>query len=412
MALKIVELKTFAAKIVLAAVGLAALCNALASRADRMQLAELSVRLAPDDPQTHYIAAALSERNFQLEDFQKAAAEYEKAAALSPNDFRYWFQLGRARGRVGDAEGAEKAMRRALELAPNYSEIQWTLGNMLLRRGNFDEAFNLIRLAAGGNEKFVNPAISTAWQIFDGDISQIKSNIGDSPEINAALASFLAGQKRFDEAVDVWNNLPAERRNASFKEIGTGIYNQLIAAQKFRLALKIWKDASDGSRGYEVGKITNAGFEINEKQEKTSVFDWQIADGTQPLVGVDAGQIHGGNLSQRIIFNSPNGADFRQISQLVVVEAGKKYEFSLFYKSDLKTSATLRWEIVNASDGQILTATAPVAANSEWARLDAQFTAPQNSDAVIIRLARVACGSTICPISGSVWFDDFALDEK
>jgi tetratricopeptide (TPR) repeat protein len=189
MALKIVELKTFAAKIVLAAVGLAALCfflfafkwtfgNALASRADRMQLAELSVRLAPDDPQTHYIAAALSERNFQLEDFQKAAAEYEKAAALSPNDFRYWFQLGRARGRVGDAEGAEKAMRRALELAPNYSEIQWTLGNMLLRRGNFDEAFNLIRLAAGGNEKFVNPAISTAWQIFDGDISQIKSNIG------------------------------------------------------------------------------------------------------------------------------------------------------------------------------------------------------------------------------------------
>ncbi len=423
MSYNAVELKTSARRIALILVGTICVAgfilafkwcigNALASHAEQTQIAGLGVRLAPNDPQTHYVLAVMNEKNFLPEDFQKAVEEFEKAAALSPNDFRYWFRLGKARERIGDAAGAENALRKALELAPNYSEIQWAFGNMLLRQGNAAEAFDLMRQAADGNEKFVNPAVATAWQIFDGDISQVKQNVGDSPKINAALASFFVGQQRFDEAFAAWNSLPSEDRETFFKERGTEIYNQLAAAKKYRYALKVWADIAGNDRKYEIGKITNGGFEINKKQEKTSVFDWQIADGAQPLIGVDTGQTHGGSLSQRIIFNSPNGADFRQILQLVAVEPGRKYEFEMFYKSDLKTTATLRWEIVNAADGQILTTTEPIAANSDWARLTAEFTAPENPEAVIIRLARAVCNSAICPISGSVWFDDFTLNTK
>ncbi len=424
MALKAIELKTAVEKIVLIAVGLICVVgfifafkwcfgSALASRADEKQIAGLGIRLAPNDPQTHFTLAVLNEKTFLPEDFQKAVEEYEKAAALSPNDFRFWFQLGRARERNGDSTGAENALRKSLELAPSYSEVQWMLGNLLLRQGKSAEAFNLIRQAADGNDKFVDPAVSIAWQIFDGDISQVKQSIGNSPKINAALASFLLKQERFDEAFKAWNSLSSEERKTIFRQRGAEIYNQLISAKKYRDAVKVWAEiADDNNRKYEIGKITDGGFENNEKQTKLSVFDWQIAEGAQPLIGVDTENIHGGNLSRRINFNSPNGADFRQVSQMVAVEAGKSYQFEMFYKSDLKTSATLKWEIVNASDGQVLTAAEPISAKSDWTNLKAEFTASENTEAVILRLVRSSCNLATCPISGSIWFDDFVLSAK
>lgn len=423
MSYKTIEVKTTAQRIILIIAGL--LCaaavfftvkwsfaNTVASAADRKEVAEFSRDLAPNDPRTHYILAALYEKTFLPEDLQKAVEEYEKAAALSPNDFRMWFQLGRARERVGDSEGAEKALRQALALAPNYSEVQWTLGNILLRQGNAEEAYNLIRLAADGDDKFVNPAISTAWQIFDGDISQIRQNIGDSPKINAALVTFLVRQQRFGEAMEIWKALPAEEKRTAFKERGEEIYNLLAAAKKYRGALAVWSDIADTEKNLAVGKITNGGFETNVKQEKTSVFEWQIAEGLQPLVGVDKKNVHGGSLSRLIIFNSPNGEDFREHLQIVAVEAGKTYEFEMFYKSELKASGTLRWEIADASDGKILAATEAISANTDWTNLKTDFTTGENTEGVIIRLARVRCSSAICPITGNVWFDDLTLREK
>lgn len=424
MALKAIELKTSTEKIGLIVIGLICVggflfafkwCfgSALASRADRKQIAELGISFAPGDPQTHFTLAILNEKTFLPEDFQKAVEEYEKAVAFSPNDYRLWFQLGKVRERNGDSAGAENALRKSLELAPNYSEVQWTFGNLLLRQGKSAEAFSLMRQAADGNDRFIDPAVSIAWQIFDNDISQVKQNIGNSPKITAALASFLLKQERFDEAFDAWNSLPSEERKTTFRQRGEEIYNQLISAKKYQDAIKIWAEIADNdNQKYEIGKITDGGFEINEKQAKVSIFDWQIADGAQPLIGVDTENIHGGKLSRRIIFNSPNGADFRQVSQTVAIEAGKTYQFEMFYRSDLKTLATLKWEIVNGLDGQILTATAPVAANSDWTNLKAVVTVPANVEAIIIRLARVSCNSAICPISGSVWFDDFVLSTK
>src|SRR5215207_3973893 len=85
-------------------------------------VARAAARLAPDDPQTHFTLARLAERSFLPDDLTEAVRSYERAASLSPNDFRLWVELGRARGAAGDQVGAERALRRAAELAPNYPE--------------------------------------------------------------------------------------------------------------------------------------------------------------------------------------------------------------------------------------------------------------------------------------------------
>lgn len=385
--------------------------STIATQSLYREVTEFAINLAPSDPQTHFSLAVLNEKSFVMEDLPKSLAEYEKATALSPNDFRLWLALGKSRERSGDAEGAEKALRRALELAPNYSEVQWTLGNVLLRQDKISEAFTEIRKAVAGDAKYVNPAVSIVWQISGGDIALVKQNLGDSAAINSALAIFLVKEKRFEEALQIWNSLPENDKKTTFRQNSDAFFNETIAAKKYRVALQIQKQISE-TANQEVGKITNGGFEEAMKAASASVFDWQIADGLQPQIGPNNAQKHGGNLSLLIIFNSSDGKDFRSISQNIVVEEDKKYSFETFYKSELKTAATLRWEIVDAADGKVLATTAATSGNSDWTSLKAEFTAPANTEAVTIRLARDGCKSPFCPISGSVWFDDFQLTEN
>lgn len=369
------------------------------------------VELAPKDPQTHYALAVLSEKTFASEDLAQSLAEYERAVALAPHDYRLWLALGRVRERRGDAAGAELALRKALELAPNYAQVQWTLGNALLRNGKTAEAFAEITKAAETEPNFRTAAINTAWQIFDGDIAAVRRHLGGSININFALVSFLAKQKRLAEAVQIWNELPLENKKTVYKADGEQLFAEILAAKKYREALLVQQSINDKpeTANYALGKIYNGDFETPLPREKSGFFDWQIADGAQPQIGPNNDQKHGGATSLFFIFNSFDGRDFRQVSQTVAVESGKKYAFEFFYKSELKTSATFRWEIADASDGKVLGVVNPITGTADWTSAGAEFTTAAATEAVVFRLVREACKSSLCPISGKVWFDDFQL---
>jgi tetratricopeptide (TPR) repeat protein len=387
------------------------LANTVSSRAEQKELAQLAADLAPGDPQSYYALAMLDEKSFLPEDLPKSLAEFEKAAALSPNDYRLWSALGRARERGGDAEGAELALRKASQLAPHYSQVQWTLGNVLLRRGKTGEAFTEIRKAVESDSSFANPALSIASQIFDGDAARISQALGDSPQAKSALSAFLARQKRFDEAFRAWNSLSENDKRETYKQSSDELLKQLLQAKKFRDALDVQTQigAPDAVKPVPE-KITNAGFETGVSTGSPSVFEWQIADGAQPAIGVDDKQKSGGNYSLVIAFNSPNGQDFRVVQQTVVVSPNKTYKFEVSFRSDLKTSAAVKWEIVDAADGKVLAATQAVPSNSDWSKLTITFSTAPATEAVTLRMAKTTCSAPVCPMSGRVWFDDFSLE--
>lgn len=421
MPVKSIKIESLLYRIIIAVIGLICIlsayfftkwsfANTISTRTEYREIADFTTNLAPSDPQTHYASAVLHEKSFLPEDFQKSLAEFEKAVALSPNDYLLWLALGKSRERNGDAEGAEKALRKAAELAPNYAQVQWTLGNILLRRGKTAEAFTEIRKAVVSDAKYTDSAVSTAWQSFDGDISQIKQAVGDSAQTKSALAVFLAKQKRFDEAFETWNSLPPDAKKIAFKTNSDELYKQFITAKKFRSALLVLSQISaDEAQNLAVAKISNGDFESGIKSQNAEIFEWKINDGTQPQVGLNEQNKHGGSRSLWLIFNSPDGKGFRAVSQTVAVEAGKTYEFETFYKSELKAVSTIRWEIIDASDDKILASTEAVSVNADWTKLTTKFSVSASTEAVTIRLARANCTSQICPISGKVWFDDFSL---
>lgn len=387
------------------------LANSLAAHADQKEIAQAAADLAPSDPQSYLALAVLSEKSFLPEDLPESLREFEKATALSPNDYRLWYSLGRARERRGDAEGAELALRKSLELAPNYAQVQWTLGNILLRRGKIDEAFANIRQAVAADPNFANPAVSTAWQIFDGNVSRIAPAVGDSPPAKAALSGFLARQKRYDEAFHEWDALSEKEKKETYKQNSDELLKLLLQAKKFRDALSVQTQIATADTEKPVAeKIVNPGFETDVKTSGEGIFEWHIAEGTQPAIGVDDIHKRGGSRSLVIAFNSLNGQDFRAVQQTVVAAPNKTYKFEVFFRSELKTPATLRWEIVDAADGKVLAATEAVQGNSEWASLKAGFTTLPTTEAVTIHLARVPCTVAVCPILGKIWFDDFSLE--
>lgn len=70
----------------------------------------------------------------------EAAALCERVLARDPESAEAWHLLGLARRQAGDAEGAVKAIGRALELAPGIAAAHFNLGNALAALGRIEEA--------------------------------------------------------------------------------------------------------------------------------------------------------------------------------------------------------------------------------------------------------------------------------
>lgn len=378
-------------------------------RPESKPVVESLVDMAPDDPQTHFIAARLFEKTFDDADLAKSLTEYETATALSPNNYLLWLELGKARDSSGDRASAEAAFHRALELAPNYSAVQWAYGNSLIRQGNSDQGFALIAKAAASDPQYSNPAAAIALQLFDGNVGEVRGVLGDSAEANAALASVLAAGNRFDDAFEAWSKLFADDKRSKFKQIGGKLVEQFVGAKKFQLAARVTGDLlSADSEKPVFGQVSNGGFENGVKLRNAGIFEWQIADGSAPQIGLSEGQPHSGKYSLLMSFNTFDAAAIRPVSQTVPVVPGASYEFEVFYKSDLKTTAAFKWEIADASTGTAITMTAAMTPVADWTSMKAKFTVPADADAIIIRFFREGCAGT-CPVNGKLSFDDLSI---
>ncbi len=390
--------------------------DSAAMRVEDKEIAKLAAAWAPDDPQTHYALAALYEKGFLPEDTLAAAQAYERAAALSPSDYRYWLPLARAREHSGDTPGAEKALRHALALAPDYAQVHWALGNVLLREGRTDEAFIEMRRAIESNAAFAVTAAGTALQFSDEDYLAVLEKFGNTPAMKAALALTLARQKKFDESLALWNSLSEEEKNISFKENGDQLSGFLLKEKKFRHLVQMnsasgEKSGENGAARPAVGAFTNSGFETPIDIADPSPFNWQIPVGAQPAIGIDNKQKHSGGFSLVMIFAKGSGKDFRQISQIVAVDSGSSYRFRVFIRSEIKTTGALRWEIVDINSGEVLGATKDISIESnDWEELSADLKTSAQTEGLIVRLVRSGCQN--CSIEGKIWFDDLGLEKK
>ncbi|HKQ99662.1 MAG TPA: tetratricopeptide repeat protein, partial [Pyrinomonadaceae bacterium] len=378
----------------------------------KLETAMAAMRLAPNDPWTHWVVAGLKKSSTLPGALEEAIKHYEEAVRLSPNDYRFWVSLGRTRGQAGDFDGGEKALRRAVELAPSYADPRWHLGNLLLRAGRGDEAFTELQRAADADPRLRSQIFNAAWYVYGENVDAIRDAVGASPAARAELAGYTAGRGRLDDALRLWASLTTEEKKVQ-RESGLVIMRALLAAKRHRAALAIEHELNPDAPQAKPEEFLNPGFETDIEVSEANAFGWKVTSLPQAQIGFDETQRHDGFRSLRVAFRSPSTLVFNNISQMIVVEPGSQYRLEYYVRTEeLKSGGTPVTVVIDGADGTtVLAASQPLANGTrEWEPVTIDFKVPPKSEAVIVRVGRMPCGSDpVCPIFGFVWYDDFNL---
>jgi tetratricopeptide (TPR) repeat protein len=126
----------------------------LAQRGELEPALALFTQAAKGSPNAPSVHADLGYWLLKAEKPDDAVRALEKAALLDPQSALIALNLGAAKRRAGDAAGAEKEFRRALELRESFSEARLALGRLLVKQGAVNEAIELFKLASrtGAND--------------------------------------------------------------------------------------------------------------------------------------------------------------------------------------------------------------------------------------------------------------------
>lgn len=373
-------------------------------------MAQLATSWAPGDPLAHMRLASFESQAFTAENLAAAVSECKAAVEAAPCDYRYWVEYGRALEANGDRDSAEKALRRAVELAPAYSQPLWYYGNVLLRQGKIDEAFQQMTLAAIQDEKIRLQVFYLASQIFAGDIDMILKAV-PAPAVRLQFAVYLINLGKFDDATRVLRSVSdSDRRGQS--ELTKQIVASLLDKRQYHAALAIEREIEIKPGDLpEPEQVWNGGFEDPLTIKDQSPFHWSFTSSGLAQISADT-RAHSGNGSLRIVFKAPNRFDSLSLSQTVIVEPNTQYRLQFYQRTEkLLSAGTPGVSINDPRDNQALASSQPVASGTrDWELVTIDFKTKQ-TDGIQIIFYRANCGQdqSICPIFGTIWYDDFVL---
>ena len=381
----------------------------------RQEMAEMAVAWAPKDPLPYWRLGSLIQRESPPDQIGQSVAAFEKAVSLAPNDYRFWMSLGQALEQAGEGEKAEKALREAVRLAPAYAYPRWYLGNLLVRSDRYDEAFKELRQASDENPQLQSQLFNLAWQVHKNDFEALKTSIGTTPDARAQFSQYLLERGRFDEGLRLWHTL-SESERRSRRYAADPIILKLISAKRFHQALEIWNDVAPGPayRG-ALGHIIDRSFEANVAHGPDAVFGWQVQSVSQVQMGIDAGVGYQGSRSLRLFFQVRSKLEGINASQLVPTEPNTQYDFEAYVRTErLESASTPYIAIFDAADDKFLVASSPARdGNNNWERIPLSFKTGAKTEAVRIKIERAPCpDNAVCPIFGTVWYDDFDLKPR
>jgi tetratricopeptide (TPR) repeat protein len=397
--------------------GFSHLLTTYALSSGSLSAANQAIQLAPKDAEAHFAgAAALSLSGTP----DQAVVELERAVALRSADYGLWSELGLLRDQVGDTAGALKAFDEAVTRAPFYSQPRWNRGNVLLRKGEYQAAFNDLNRAAQSNPDLIPSLIDLAWSVSRGDVKlteQLAQINGDKMRI--AFARFLARHGKAKDAIsqigDAGNVPDGIKRE---------LVDQLLAGGAFKEAFDIWK-VTYGESGREaaVPSIYDGGFE-GPLGFGQGGFGWRVPSDLQAAsVSLDSSQPQSGSKNLRIEFRGNSNPGSVLVSQLILVEPfkpgtpagqGRRYRVNFSARSEDIVTGGLPFLNVNEASGdrkRLGQSRSLASGTTGWQFFSFEFTTTPTTTAVVLSLQRENCSTSPCPIFGSISLDSFSMEQ-
>jgi tetratricopeptide (TPR) repeat protein len=369
--------------------------------------------------------AEMMERNRDL-----ANAEYHALAAtrLSPYDYRNPLILASIKEAGGDRQAAEEQLRKALALAPTNISVRYQLANLLVREGRVEESIEEFRAATAADPRLLAGAIDLIWQVSNKDVGVIERVAGETPKAQMTLAQFLLKQSRAEDAARVFVGIDRKARLTSVET--PSILKSFIEAGYPGLARYLWVGLASNNAETETPIVWNGGFET-DLLKNFSHFDWAVPEWAVSKInnretryarlGVDRTTAHTGARSLKVEFAGENTTRLDgEVKQLIALKPGARYRLECYVKTEgLITPEGPRVVVVGGqSEGEPSkepASEAVRAGSNDWQRLTIDFIAPQSKVAgqssVQIAIKRIPQFSYDEPTRGTVWFDDFKVEE-
>lgn len=370
--------------------------------ANSIEAADAAVQFAPSDPEVHRARAAVFTR---LQKPDEAAKSLEKAVALRYRDDYLWIELGNTREELGDTQGALAALDQAVRWAPHYAHTHWQRGNLLLRMGRANEAFTELRTAARANPRYAPNLIDLAWGISNSNVNITEALLdikGDDERLS--LIQFLAREGRGEEVLDQIRLLDTQLSAEKIDELARLLYSAKAFRQSF--------DLSHQYGNFRPPTFLNGGFE-EPLVVADSGFGWIIAPQQKNHLAIDVSEKLSGEKSLQINLDGSWTPGTPLLSQTFIVQPGTTYRLSFAVKTkDLVTGGPPLIVVNDATNDQLLgkSENFPTATTS-WTNLNLKFTTLPTSQAAVIRLQRNNCDSSPCPIFGTLWVDQFSVEQ-
>jgi tetratricopeptide (TPR) repeat protein len=366
------------------------------------EVADAAVRLAPSDPEAHRARATIFNR---LQNAAEAAKSLETAVALRYRDDYLWIELGNTREDLGDTQGALAALDQAVRWAPHYAHTHWQRGNLLLRMGRANEAFTELRTAAAANPRYAPSLIDLAWGISRNDLKTTAALL-DIKTDNERLAfiRFLARKGKGTEVLDQIRLLTTPLSPENSNELVRLLFN----SKSFNESFALWQPPGK----FREPLILNWSFEEPLVFAEAG-FGWIIAPQHRNHLAIDVAEKLDGTKSLQINLDGNWTPGTPLLSQTFIVNPSTSYRISFGVKTrDLVTGGPPLIVVNDATNDQVLAKSENFpTATTAWTRLNFDFTTLPTSQAAVISLQRSNCDSSPCLIFGTLWLDEFSVEQ-
>jgi Tfp pilus assembly protein PilF len=190
-----------------------------------------------------------------------AIIRLEESLRAFPSSSRLWFALGFANFKLDKNEEAERALRKAVDLDPNFAPAFAYLGLIRARTGAYAEAVSLYQKAAHADPKLavVHHLIADAMLKQNADTQMIESHLHQSVELDPTFTpSRLSLGKLFMRA-QRWSDAVAEFEQVvkldpsvpeTYYQLGLA-YGRLKRAADAQAAMTTFKRLSDAEKKQE-----------------------------------------------------------------------------------------------------------------------------------------------------------------
>ncbi len=387
----------------------------------------LAVEFAPSNPAVHAALGKYLLYRAETPQPTEGLASLQRAASLTPNDYRYQMELARAYAANARTKEAGDSFQRAIQLAPRHFETHWAYANFALRAGERDAALDAFRqaLALSGQDRAYRAEVEQAsaqhaYAALSGaygfDLGALERATPATAKAQTHLVSFLAQRTSLDLALTKWRTLavadPASYRNLLFK-----LLTETQQANRWNEANEVWLRLLKHEGEAADGLLTNGGFErqpLNERYaDLTNGFDWQIEGHAEVAAERTELAAHAGTYALRLRLVARFATPFHHVTQRVVVVPNATYRLRFWVQARELPSEVPYLEIADATapQGFRLTAAFP-RQTDDWQEQSLRFTVPATTNVITLRVCVPVMATLDLNRRNTVWLDEVSLERE